>query len=408
MAGTGEATVQQTAQPSPVVDITSSPDLPHEQPRRSTRVRNRPPPLAAAQNAPSSPAVSDRLEQIGYCSATDLGIDANDPDACMQVRLHPVAAMLMSVHSHLTRTEVIGYLGGTIHSPDDRPTEQHVVIVEAFAARAVTDRALARTGRSAYREVEIDPESSVEVMALIQSKGLEVVGWYHSHPDASFTVEPSRVDIENQDNYQKHIFREKPFVAAIIAPYNEDLPDYSPALEFFRVFDGEIPLRLPYVVDTMAAIPSRALPVYWPEEEPSKRRYPLLELEQECFTLIDEHKRSAKRMRLGQEWRPPYSFVDKLRFALLAIAHICGGPKPPVLVDEDSTVVASTDSVTASASNGQSASDQPETEVSRFLACAQRVVDHVEIEYSTAAEMEEEEREVRRQRKKARKARKRS
>lgn len=391
-----------------VVEITSSPEtqVPRLPPRRSTRVRNRPAPSTAAANSPSSPAVSDRLEQIAYSSAADLGIAPTDPAAQIHVRLHPVAAMLMSVHSHLTRTEVIGYLGGTVHSPPDAPAETQILIVEAFAARAVNEKALARSGRSAYREVEIDPESSVEVMGVIQSKGLEVVGWYHSHPDASFTVEPSRVDIENQDNYQKHIFREKPFVAAIIAPYNEDLPSFSPALEFFRVYEGDLPLGIPHQLDAMGSVPTAALPQYWPKEGPSKRPYPLLELEQECFTLIDEHKISAKRMRLGQQWRESYTFIDKLRGALLTVANLCGGPDFPGLPTPSQSNL--NHAGTASTSNSPASSDQCQAEIDRFISSVQRVVDHAEIEFSLAAEAEEEEKEARRQLKKARKGRKRS
>lgn len=401
MAGESDPACNGGGNPSEGVELTSSSQSPRPAPRRSTRVRSRPKALFdPAPSARDSPPVVDRLEQISYYSPAQLGIPTDDPAGSVHVRLHPVAAMLMSLHAHLTRMEIIGYLGGTVCNPEDAPGETHIVIAEAFAARAVGDRALARSGRSAYREVEIDPESSVEVMAMIQSKGLEVVGWYHSHPDASFTVEPSRVDIENQNNYQRHIFREKPFAAAIIAPYNEELPDFNPALEFFRVHEGEYPLRLPYRVDTLASIPREVLPEYWPADGSSRRYFPLLELEQECFALIDEHKNSAKRMRLGQEWRDPYTYVDKLRGALLSISEHFGGPR---IVNG----VPLANHGSASTSNGQSSDERSESQVSRFLDCVQRVVDHAAKEYAASAETEEEAREARRERKKARKGRRR-
>jgi proteasome lid subunit RPN8/RPN11 len=39
------------------------------------------------------------------------------------------------------------------------------------------------------------PQSQVQTHALIEEAGLEIVGWYHSHPD--FGVDPSNIDIVN-------------------------------------------------------------------------------------------------------------------------------------------------------------------------------------------------------------------
>lgn len=186
---------------------------------------------------------------------------------------------------------------------------RELIIVEAFPAKPLNERALAREGRSAYTEVEVDPESSVEVIGRVTSKNLSVVGWYHSHPDATFTVEPSRVDIENQQNYQQMLFREKPFVAAIIAPYNQDLPDHHPDIEFFNVHHNDIPVKLPYQVGKSNI----------PEDVPN-----LDQFAGECHQLIEIYCSFGKRVRLEKDWRPGVTGVEKLRRLLTALEEAAG------------------------------------------------------------------------------------
>lgn len=62
-----------------------------------------------------------------------------------------------------------------------------------------------------------------------QECGLQVVGWYHSHP--TFKAQPSVRDVRNQSNYQA-LFRcmdhgaqedMEPFVGAIVSPYDPAL-----------------------------------------------------------------------------------------------------------------------------------------------------------------------------------------
>lgn len=46
----------------------------------------------------------------------------------------------------------------------------------------------------------MDPVSEMAARELFEQKGLDVVGWYHSHP--TFEPQPSIRDIENQTSYQ--------------------------------------------------------------------------------------------------------------------------------------------------------------------------------------------------------------
>ena len=86
-----------------------------------------------------------------------------------------------------------------------------LIVTEAFPCKTVA-------GGNDGINVEMSPESDVAVREEIQSKSLQVVGWYHSHP--VFQPDPSIRDIENQASYQ-HLCRDpttsiEPFVGLII------------------------------------------------------------------------------------------------------------------------------------------------------------------------------------------------
>ncbi|KAK3268052.1 hypothetical protein CYMTET_23425 [Cymbomonas tetramitiformis] len=94
---------------------------------------------------------------------------------------------------------------------------------------------------------EMDPEDQVDVRDAIEDEGLQVVGWYHSHP--TFQTYPSSVDIVNQNNYQRMYQNEEsgrgadapmdsgqPFIGAIVGPYHEDLPSTNASsFQWFHV-----------------------------------------------------------------------------------------------------------------------------------------------------------------------------
>lgn len=289
-------------------------------PRRSTRIKNRTDHFTLRDPSPFSPAESDDnpphpLDQIDCVTAADLGLPETHPASRLRVVIHPVAMALSSFHAHLSRTEVIGYLGGAVRYSDDGV---EVFIAEAFPAQGLSDRVLARSGRNAFAEVEIDPESSVEVMNRLFQKNLNVVGWYHSHPDARFTVEPSRVDIANQSNYQQLLFKDAPFVGAIVAPYNEDLPDHNPDVQFFSVHEEKTPLKLPFSV---GALGLTGLEGY---SYTNFQRFPLDEFIVEGLKLVSSYCHLAKRVRLDRDWREGVLGLEKLRLTLNSIANEMG------------------------------------------------------------------------------------
>lgn len=353
-------------QPIPITDIAV-------RPRRSTRLRKPPTRLAMAASSDRNTASDEsegtnRLEQIDCVSPRDFGLPEGHPACRLRVIMHPVAMALISLHAHLTRTEVIGYLGGGIRRSACGDVD--VLIAEAFPAQGICDRTLAKSGRNAFAEVEIDPESSVEVMTRLTDKKLEVVGWYHSHPDASFSVEPSRVDIENQQNYQKFIFKDAPFVAGIIAPYNEDLPDHMPDMRFFQVHEGATPLKLPFSVGNMG---SDSLQEYMYGDH----RYPIDDFVTESLALIAAYSQFPKRVRLDHDWREGVDGVDKLKRVLFDIV-------------QGVAVAAAPAATTGNASIADNDTGSDSSNKKLFLDSVQLIIGHIERQWKESGQLDDE------------------
>ena len=126
-----------------------------------------------------------------------------------RVLLHPAAAAMMDAHAHLSTAEIIGFLGGHF----DGATKV-VTIVRALPARQLV-------ARDAAVEVELDPAAMPGILDACEQDGLQVVGWYHSHP--VFATHPSIRDVANQGAYQR-LFDGCPFVGVIVGPYADTPP----------------------------------------------------------------------------------------------------------------------------------------------------------------------------------------
>jgi protein MYSM1 len=128
----------------------------------------------------------------------------------------------VNAHSHMAHTEIIGLLGGLIK--DNLLHIQHT-----FPCRS--------TGTEI--QCEMDPVSEIEARQVFSELGVNVVGWYHSHP--TFEPNPSIRDMENQANYQA-LFADAsgntPFVGLIMNPYPNDSTQMS-QYTFFSVFNED-------------------------------------------------------------------------------------------------------------------------------------------------------------------------
>jgi proteasome lid subunit RPN8/RPN11 len=109
-----------------------------------------------------------------------------------KIRVHPQVSMLCDVHSHLCEAEVIGLLAGKWDANGN--------CLYVQAAFPCTSTSRESDGDDGSTDVELDPEAEIKVREIIHSLGMQVVGWYHSHP--KFRPDPSVTDIFNQQQYQ--------------------------------------------------------------------------------------------------------------------------------------------------------------------------------------------------------------
>ena len=130
---------------------------------------------------------------------------------------------LVDFHSHLMHTEVIGLLGGR-YDPDSGL----LTISQSFPCRSV----------SSGTECEMDPMSELEATNYFSKLGLEIVGWYHSHP--VFQPDPSIRDLDTQWSYQQLITDQgmikRPFVGLIVSPYDKNTCAKYPFHSTYQLF----------------------------------------------------------------------------------------------------------------------------------------------------------------------------
>lgn len=103
----------------------------------------------------------------------------------------------MSVHSHIHRNEVIGFVSGHYIKSNimrGQTNQRDIIIIQ----ETVPCQATEFDGNSNVdysKNVEMHPESAQIRAKEIEQKGLNLLGWYHSHP--KFEVNPSHVDVVN-------------------------------------------------------------------------------------------------------------------------------------------------------------------------------------------------------------------
>lgn len=114
--------------------------------------------------------------------------------------------LLVDFHCHLTKNEVVGYLGGTWDI-----ASHNLAILQAFPCRSqLGDKDTAATVEE-------------EIRHGLKQRHLTVVGWYHSHPTCS--VQPTVKDVDSQMEYQIIMKGENdstytPCLGFICSPYN--------------------------------------------------------------------------------------------------------------------------------------------------------------------------------------------
>ena len=146
-----------------------------------------------------------------------------------EVTVSASAALVVDLHAHFTKHEIIGYLAGTWD-----PATRLLRIVRAFPGVSTS---CDHDGQNAFQEAEMDPIAEVTLREEVRQAGLTIVGWYHSHP--TFEPTPSSVDVTNQGNYQI-LFRDEcsgqsPFIGMICGPYDTTMTRRASKLFYFFV-----------------------------------------------------------------------------------------------------------------------------------------------------------------------------
>ncbi|KAI8978096.1 hypothetical protein BDB01DRAFT_800799 [Pilobolus umbonatus] len=212
---------------------------------------------------------SDPLTMIKCDSFT--GEPGSDIVGSQPFKLEVDSNVLLSMdfHAHLMTTEIIGFLCGEW----DGETK-NMKVRGVYPCRSLN------TGQNDIN-VEMDPTSAIEIRQLIEDRGMQVVGWYHSHP--TFIPDPSLIDIENQRNYQM-LCRDntlEPFVGAIVGPYDPALPGSTSAINWFYV--DQVPKKLIYELNSNTHLT---------QEE-----------EERMLHLIPEYESSPERVVFTDTWR---------------------------------------------------------------------------------------------------------
>ncbi|XP_042206912.1 histone H2A deubiquitinase MYSM1-like [Homarus americanus] len=149
---------------------------------------------------PGSGPNGGRLEQFKLVRCLE-----HDPDtpAPFSVVMHAHALITLDLHTHTSHAEVMGLLGGYYD-----PATQTLYVTVAVPTQAVS------TGV----ECDMCPISQSTACTVIHEGGVQVVGWYHSHP--TFPPNPSVQDIDTQDQMQQWFARQDaPFLGIIVSPF---------------------------------------------------------------------------------------------------------------------------------------------------------------------------------------------
>ncbi|RXG53870.1 Histone H2A deubiquitinase MYSM1 [Armadillidium vulgare] len=215
--------------------------------------------------------------------------------APFKVFLHPLTILSLDFHSHSSFSEVIGLLGGFL---DEARGVLHV-------AQAVPTRAF-----SSDLECEMCPLSQKEAFVEIQEKGMEVVGWYHSHP--SFVPNPSQKDLDTQSQFQKWFSKNgSPFIGLIISSYCPT-PSASPA-SIIRTF----------ILDTNTKRKSQFFKVAHPYELKWRilNEYDMEwdKIELILNNILQQKKYQSGLVRWNDEWLGGVTYLQKYIFSLSSI-----------------------------------------------------------------------------------------
>ncbi|XP_022901215.1 MPN domain-containing protein CG4751-like [Onthophagus taurus] len=210
------------------------------------------------------------------------------------VTLSTNAALLMDFHSHLSKSEVYGYLAGHWDV-----NTHNLQITHTFPCRN------GKSDRENSSKVESDIAKAIEAEKLV------LVGWYHSHP--FLPCAPTLRDIDAQLDYQikmKGISDNSytPCIGFILSPYNYD----------------NAPLEILSNIIAYWVIPP-------PESKPNEYGRPMLMsysvvqdslltpyVKEEITKLAEYYKKDVDFIDFSERYNNSSTYIEKLRTALVS------------------------------------------------------------------------------------------
>ncbi|CDW86052.1 histone h2a deubiquitinase mysm1 [Stylonychia lemnae] len=182
------------------------------------------------------------------------------------------------IYISLDEYEVIGFLGGYCYENQFSP--QKLIPCDSLIESQVERQ----------KNVDLCPISANNARQIIQSRGQQVLGWYHSHP--FFPVEPSLIDIRNHAVYQKNFdLANLPFIALIIGPYSTKNKNES-LCKVFHLVKEKQPFSLNF-----KQLPNK------------KMRKALIN---EIKDILMKYKAHQDKINLKEKWCAGYTREEKL------------------------------------------------------------------------------------------------
>ena len=235
------------------------------------------------------------------------------------VKVHPQATFICDLHAHMCDAEIIGLLAGKWSA-----AENCLYVQASFPCFSTV-----RMEDDGSTDVEMDPGAEIATRDAIQRLGLQVVGWYHSHP--RFQPDPSTTDITNQHSYQA-LFRDniadmEPFVGLIISTFDnsriavESLHQWFYTVPLSATKAADDGLYLPMKIDVIhMSVASNHVPVCISCTDEASSQM------EDCLLGIDPNEKRSTSCKNRAEKKRDDSDFRSPRHSSIASSHACSTP----------------------------------------------------------------------------------
>ncbi|XP_057658958.1 histone H2A deubiquitinase MYSM1-like [Diorhabda carinulata] len=147
----------------------------------------------------AKPCIRKPIIRLVYCRPFK-----NNKSQPYQIKINLPILLTMDFHSHTCLSEIMGLVAGYWS------LEQRTMFINHYEP--------CLNMASSATHCDMCPISQAKAADLIHEKGLDIMGWFHSHP--TFAPEPSNQDLETQQSVQRWIGKDKPCIGMIMSPFS--------------------------------------------------------------------------------------------------------------------------------------------------------------------------------------------